>query len=90
MKKFMLLIMAVGALTFTSCSSDDDGGGSSSKSCEELGQDVTNAVENYSNDFSKEHCIAYKKALKAFIQRDCGGSAQYESALDNLNCEGLE
>lgn len=89
MKKFMLLIMAVGALTFTSCSSDDDGG-SSSKSCEQLGQDVVSALQDYNTDFSKEHCIAYKKALRALISKKCTGAAQYESSLDDLNCDDME
>lgn len=84
----MLLIIAVGALTFTSCSSDDDGGSSSSsKNCERLVEDTQNAAQNYVNDNSRENCIAYKKAVKAFLKSGCSGSAYNEDLLDDLDCD---
>lgn len=64
----MLMAMAVGALTFGSCSSDDDGGG---KSCETLAQEYSDAVQAYATDQSDENCQDLDDAADAYANSDC-------------------
>lgn len=82
MKKFMLSLAVVTALVFTSCSSDDDGGGAD---CATLIQAVEDAGEAYVADIaSVEKCNAFRAALQAAINGNCGSAEELEEAEDAL------
>lgn len=79
MKKFMLLALAVGTFSFTSCSSDDDNAGEESNCSAELQENFTTAQAAYSAEQNTANCQAYKAALRAYIDGGCAEAEQEEN-----------
>lgn len=80
MKRNTLLLCAIAALMTSSC--DDK-----TVTCADLLVDVTNTASDW--DASDADCAAYRDAMQAYIDSDCGYADQldeYEAIIDTLPC----
>lgn len=82
MKKFFVMALAIGMISFASCSSDDD----AAPDCVALSTNIANTSQAYSDDPSDANCEAYAAAMKAYIDAKCEGFADLEASYDALAC----